>query len=106
MKQLRLLITFYKPIALTSYILTAICLYTLYTQGLSSFQPLFWFKIFTLGLFVYYINNYKRQEYYYYKNLGFSKLKLWIPILIFDFSVFLISMIIIALKIHETQIGS
>ena len=73
-------------------------LITIYSNGIKTFQVLFWFKIFTLGLIFYYINSYKKKELYYYKNLGISKLKLWLPILIFDFLIFLISMIIIAKK--------
>lgn len=101
MKTLRLILTFYKSFVLTSSLFTFTCLFTLYSNGISAFQLLFWFKIFTLGLIFYYINSYKRNELYYYKNLGLSKLKLWLPILIFDFLVFLILMILIAINIHE-----
>ncbi|PKP17417.1 MAG: hypothetical protein CVU05_15575 [Bacteroidetes bacterium HGW-Bacteroidetes-21] len=78
---------------------------TIYGYGknwVSVLQVLFWFKLATLALIFYYINSYKKNEFYYYKNLGISKHKLWIPILVFDFSVFLISVIILAIKLHET----
>ncbi|HCY76132.1 MAG TPA: hypothetical protein DHV28_09450 [Ignavibacteriales bacterium] len=69
-------------------------------------QALFWFKIFTLAIIVYSTNVYKKNEIYYYKNLGITRLTLWIPILIFDFLFFLISIIILASNLHETQPGS
>jgi len=69
-------------------------------------QVFFWFKIFTLAVIVYSTNLYKKNEFYYYKNLGFSKFKLWIPILTFDFLFFLITIIVLASNLHETQPGS
>lgn len=109
MKTVRLILTFYKSFALTSYLITFICLGLLYgfgEKGIYLIQVLFWFKIFTLAVIVYSVNIYKRNEYYYYKNLGLSKLTLWIPILIFDFTFFLTSIIILASNLHEAQPGS
>ncbi len=105
MKTLRLILTFYKSFALFSLLLTLTCLFIIYEYGKNGIyilQALFWFKLVTLGLIYYYIDSYKKAESYYYKNLGISKQKLWIPILIFDFSFFLISAIILAAKLHET----
>lgn len=68
-------------------------------MGLNFFGLLFWFKIATLGLIFYFINNYKNKEYYYYQNLGISKMFLWAIILIFDFLLFL-TLIIIAYKLR------
>ncbi|HBZ26324.1 MAG TPA: hypothetical protein DEO54_08860 [Rikenellaceae bacterium] len=70
-----------------------------YTQGINIFTALFWFKIITLGIIVYFINNYKRNEFYYYKNLGLSKKVLWISSLTFDFILFL-TLIIITLLVR------
>lgn len=104
MKTLRLILTFYKSFAFLSLLLTLISLYTIYYSGknwIYFMQIMFWFKLGTLGLIVYSIDSYKKAESYYYKNLGISKRKLWIPILIFDFSFFLILVIILAVKLHE-----
>jgi len=106
MTTLRSILTFYKSFAFTSLLLTVICLKIVVTYGISTFQALFWFKIISLGLIFYYINSYKKNELYYYKNLGISKLKLWLPILIFDFFFFFITMIITAQTIHDTLPGS
>ena len=111
MKTLRLILTFYKSFAFLSFLITFICLGLLYagykaTKGIYFIQEYFWFKVFTLAIIVYFMNIYKKNEFYYYKNLGISKLQLWIPILIFDFLFFLISMIILASNLHETHPGS
>lgn len=85
--------------------MTLACLGIIYGAGKNAvnlLQAIFWFKVFSLGIIFYFINSYKGKEIYYYKNLGVSKYKLWIPILIFDFSIFLISMITIASRLHDT----
>jgi hypothetical protein len=75
-------------------------------DGIHMIQVFFWFKIFTLAVIIYSTSVYKKNEIYYYKNLGLSRLKLWIPTLTFDFLFFLISLIILASNLHETQPGS
>lgn len=109
MKTLRLIGTFYKSFAFISFFITFTCLGILYgfgAKGIYVIQPLFWFKMGTLAIVVYSVNVYKKNEFYYYKNLGISKLKLWIPIVTFDFLFFLISIIILASNLHETPAGS
>lgn len=103
MKTLRIILLFYKPFAFTSFFLTATCGVTIYYYGIIIFQVLFWFKLITLGMLYFYINSYKSNEFYYYKNLGLSRSRLWISVLVFDFCFFLISMIFIAIKLHETH---
>ena len=99
MKTIRLIWTFYKSFAFFSFSATLTCLILLYgfgPKGIYIIQPLFWFKIFTLAIIVYAINIYKKNEFYYYKNLGISKLKLWISIITFDFLFFLFTIILLA----------
>lgn len=109
MKTIRLLLTFYRSFAFLSFLITLICLFLLYgagAKGIHMIQVLFWFKIFTLAITVYSINVYKKNEFYYYRNLGLSKLTLWISVLTVDFLIFLISIIILARCLHETLPGS
>lgn len=109
MKTFRLILTFYKSFAALSMMLTLTCLFILFEYGFNGIyilQTLFWFKLITLGLIFYFTNSYKKSEYYYYKNLGISKQKLWIPILIFDLSIFILSALLLAIKLHEAQPGS
>src|SRR6187402_903514 len=89
LKTIRLLYTFYRGFLLTSFIITSCCLFLFWRYGLGLFVVLFWFKIITLLLTFYFINDYTKKEYYYYQNLGISKAFLWTTPLIFDFSIFL-----------------
>lgn len=57
--------------------------------GFSSFFGIFWSKILTMGITYYLIDSTKKNEYYYYRNLGVSKSLLWIASLSFDFVLFL-----------------
>ncbi|HEY6954246.1 MAG TPA: hypothetical protein VI385_03335 [Flavisolibacter sp.] len=74
---------------MASLVITACCLNLFWNYGFSIFFELFWFKIATLGLTFYYINGYKNKEYYYYQNLGVSRLLLWASTIVFDFALFL-----------------
>jgi len=89
LKTIRLIWTFYKSFILASMVITICCVSISWNYGFSVFVELFWFKIVSLGLVFYFINNYKRKEYYYYQNLGISKLLLWATTLIFDFTLFI-----------------
>lgn len=99
MKTLGLLLTFYKSFALASFIISLSCASITYHHGIETFAAIFWFKIITECLIVYSIHSYKNNEFYYFKNLGFSKLKLWVSTLSFDVIIFT-TLIIISLKIR------
>ena len=85
---------FYRSFILLSLIITAICLRVFWLYHFKIFFTIFWFKIVTLAITYYFIDVYKRKEYYYYHNLGISKRKLWTITLGFDFALF-ISLIIL-----------
>jgi len=102
-RTLRSILSFYQSFAFVGFLLTAACMVTLYTTGIAMFTFLFWFKIGTLWLIYYFVDSYKRNEYYYYDNLGISKRKLWIPSLVFDFTLFLITMVVLMLKMNGAQ---
>ena len=88
-KTIGLIWTFYKNFLLLSIIITALCITLFLEYGFSVFNMLFWFKIGTLGITYYFINAYKKKEYYYYQNLGISKVLLWATTLTFDFVLFI-----------------
>lgn len=60
---------------------------------MSVFAPVFWFKVITMSLIYLFVNARKRNEYYYYQNLGVSKTLLWTSSLILDFSLFFVLII-------------
>jgi len=88
-KTIRLIWTFYRSFALVSLLITMSCVKVIWETGFGWFGLLFWGKLATLGLLFYFINSYKHKEYYYYQNLGVSKVQLWASTLLFDFCLFL-----------------
>ncbi len=87
-KFVRLVWTFYKNYIFSSIIITLCCLFLFFEYGFDIFKALFWFKMATLGVTFYFINSYKKNEYYYYQNLGVSKIMLWVMSLSFDIMLF------------------
>src|SRR4051794_7103436 len=90
LKTIRLLWTFYKSFLFVSLVMTAFLLSIFWKYGFPVFFGLFWLKLATLGLTYYFINSYKSKEYYYYQNLGVSKVLLWTATLTFDFVLFIL----------------
>ncbi len=100
MRKLKLSATFYSTFAFASNLITLSCLFLISLRGekgIYVIQILFWFKIFTLGAIFYFISNYKKNDFNYYKNLGLTKNQLWISTLTFDFVLFLL-LILLTLK--------
>ena len=69
--------TFYRSYFIVSNIITLACLGLIHVHGLKIFSALLVLKVSTLGIIVLFIDLYKKKEFYYYRNLGLSKLKLW-----------------------------
>ena len=86
---LRLILIFYKNYFIASTTISLFCAYVFWTNGIRTFFYLFWFKILTLGLIVFFLKTYKNNEFYYYQNLGISKIVLWTTSLFIDFLIFL-----------------
>ena len=101
LKTIKLILTFYKSFFIATTVITICCVWIFEHNGISTYFPLFWFKIATLGLIYYFINNFKSDEIYYYQNLGVSKIVLWSSTLAIDFALFIVS-IIITYKINAS----
>ncbi len=99
MKKFQLFLSFYKSIAVASIAITIGALSIIYIHGIDTFIFVFWFKNLTLFFILYANNSYKRDEYFYYLNLGIPKKHLWISSALFDIFIFIILLIII-LKIR------
>jgi len=93
-KDIRLILTFYKSFLLATLVITACCIQIFWKYGIETFFVLFWFKVFTLIVIFYFIRKLKSKEFYYYQNLGVSKLISWTTTLVFDFSLFIFSLVI------------
>lgn len=57
-------------------------------------MSIFWLKILTLGVTFLFVNQLKKKEYYYYRNLGIGKTLLWTATLLFDFVLFVVLLIL------------
>ena len=90
-KTLRLLWTFYNSFIISTLVLTGSCIYMFYVLGNDALTLITWFKIGTSAIIIYYINNYKNKEFYYYQNLGLSKKLLWGSTMTIDFLLYIIT---------------
>ena len=98
MKFVRHYFSFYRGFLPASWSLTAICLFSFHvlysTYGWNTFIYLFWFKVITLGLLWYVMDQYKKRVYYYYFNLGMSKTTLWSVTLGVDLGLYILLFIL------------
>ncbi len=88
-KTIRLIWTFYRSFLFASLTITGCSIILFKEYGMSIFVVLFWLKLTTLALTIYFINRYKSKEFYYYRNLGISKVLLWTATLTIDFFLFI-----------------
>jgi len=94
--QIKLFWQFYKYFAVTAQFLTLCSLSLFWKFQFSIFSGIFWFKIITLFLIYYFVDNNKKKEFFYFYNLGLTKRKLWTITLLFDFFIFILSIILLA----------
>ncbi len=94
-----LLFTFYRYYIWVSLLVNVACAFFLWNNGIGAYSVLFWFKIFTMGASLYLINDYRKQQYFYFYNFGLSKKTLWIFSLAFDLFLFF-ALIILAYNLR------
>ncbi len=94
LKTARLVLLFYRSFFVATNLITASCIAIFYQNGLESFFAIFWFKLITLALIYYFMKSIKAKQFYYYQNLGVSKVVLWTSAFALDFVLFIISLII------------
>jgi len=87
-KKIRLIVYFYRSFGLLSSLITLACMGLFWEYGFSIFSTLLWFKLATLFIIFWFIRSYKSREFYYYQNLGMTKLLLWGVTLGFDLLVY------------------
>ena len=89
LKTIRIIFTFYKTYLLASVLVTVACLGLFWEYGMPIFAAIFWLKLVSLAIIFWFINSYKNKEYYYYQNLGISRVLLWGTTLLFDIALFI-----------------
>lgn len=88
MKKVRLIWTFYKNFALPAFVITGLLAWIVYRQGWQTFNIIFWAKLITSVIIVWFVNGFKRSEYYYYQNFGVSKNQIWAYAMGIDWLIF------------------
>ena len=87
---IRLLLTFYKSFLLFSILITLACTTLYWEYGSHILKVLLCFKIATLALTKHFIRDYKKREFYYYRNLGIRDTVLWSVTLSCDLALWLV----------------
>lgn len=95
-KTLSLIFRFYYNFIFATSIVTLFCIKTYYDSGFETLSSLFYLKIITLAITVYFVRIFKSKELFYYQNLGVSSTFLWTTTLFIDFFIFVITLIITA----------
>lgn len=88
LQKLRLIFTYYRNFIWVSVFIDLACAFILWKNGIDTYSALFWFKLFTLGASIYFTNEYRKEEYFYFYNFGLSKKGLWISTIILDMLIF------------------
>ena len=96
---LRSLYTFYLHHFFIGFALSMCCGIIYFLYGIHTFTFLFWFKVITMCVVYFTVNDARQKEFYYFQNLGISKKILWITTLGIDFILF-IALLILA---HHTR---
>ncbi|MEO6977704.1 MAG: hypothetical protein ABI113_04965 [Mucilaginibacter sp.] len=97
MRTLKLIARFYRGIFLANFFVTIVSVYAIAShrdQANKLIGTFFWGKIVTLLLMIYFAFVAKKKELYYYQNLGVSKQKLAITTGLFDFTLWLVLIVL------------
>lgn len=90
LRTIRTALTFYKTILPSSVIISGVSLFVAERTDFNLFMMAFWAKIIITALVCLAVSEYKRQEFYYYQNLGISRKMLWTIIGSLDIFIFLL----------------
>lgn len=97
MRTIKLITRFYGGIFLANFLVTLSCVRMMQYAGHDAPKLLslfFWYKSITIGLIFYTAIHYKKNELYYYQNLGISKRQLIIATSLFDFLTWVIFVVL------------
>ncbi|WP_156522624.1 hypothetical protein [Arachidicoccus ginsenosidimutans] len=85
LSKLKHILFFYRSFWLASAIINTGCGIAVFKFGLEEVAPCLWLKIFSCTIIYFLVNEYKKNEYYYYLNVGIGKRLLWSVVFVFDF---------------------
>lgn len=84
-KKIHLLWAFYLNFAAALLVVNGVSSYTFYESGMKSLTIILCLKVISSCAIVFYINSYKKKDFYYYQNRGLSRSFLWNYTLSADF---------------------
>jgi len=93
-RTIRLIVTFYNTFIIPSVLISLLSAGIFMKSGWPFFVVIFWFKLISMAFIITFINSYRKKEFFYYQNLGLSKLALWTGTLVVDFVLFMALLII------------
>ena len=96
LRGIRIVITFYSSYFIASFIVSLACASMVFTAGLSAMSGVMLIKTVSLVIIYFFISAYKRPEFYYYQNLGFSKKRIWALSILADLLLFILLLILIS----------
>lgn len=97
LRGIRIILTFYRSYFIASLVISLACASVIFANGLKVLSGVLLLKVVSLMIIYFFISAYKRPEFYYYQNLGFSKKRIWILSIITDMLLFILLLIIISL---------
>lgn len=90
---LKAILLFYKKFGFGSNIINLTCCWLLLRLGIGSIYGLQFLKAATLIAIFLFIQNFRKDQFYFYYNLGVSQKKLWIGALLIDINIFILSLL-------------
>lgn len=88
LKKAGILFKFYQFFIVFSLFISVCCLVTWLKFGWVAFQAIFWLKMISYFLIYFFISAYKKHQFFYFHNLGFSVRVLWVSTFAIDLLVF------------------
>lgn len=76
---------FYRQHCKGCFLITLICGLLIYQAGLVVIAPIIWLKAAVWGISIWYDLTFKKSTFYFYKNLGICKQKLYTVVSLADF---------------------
>ena len=89
-QQLSITGLFFKFCYQPNLIISLLCWWISYSYGWAAVTALFWFKLITFLIIAWHTDNIKTREYYFFYNLGYSKIRLWVTAFIIDLCILLL----------------
>ncbi|MES2477762.1 MAG: hypothetical protein V4561_01655 [Bacteroidota bacterium] len=90
---MKAILLFYKNFGFASNLITLACCWLLRRLGIGAVYGLQFLKAATLVSIFFFIQSFRKEQFYFYYNLCVSRKTLWINALLIDISIFILSLL-------------